>query len=102
MVRISGSNTLNDDFPTEASSSEHVATDLPLDGSISTRTTTKLNASLFILLTSDQLSHSYMLFVVPKTSLPYAHISVTRPPQYSVYITSHYMLLRKEESLKFQ
>jgi hypothetical protein len=49
MGRISGSNALNEDFPTEVSSSEDSATDLPLDGSISTRDTIMLNASLFTL-----------------------------------------------------
>jgi hypothetical protein len=86
MVKISGSNALNDDCPTEVSSSDDSATGQPFDESISTRDTIMLNASLFIPLTSDQLSHSYMLFAVPKTSLQYSHISVSKPPRYSIYL----------------
>jgi hypothetical protein len=58
MERISGSNALTADFATEMSSSEDRAADLPSVGSVNTSETIVLNASLSILLSSDQISVS--------------------------------------------
>jgi hypothetical protein len=58
MERISGSNTLTADVATDISSSEDRAADPPSIGSVNTREITMFNKSLFVILSSAQISNS--------------------------------------------